>query len=318
MKKINFIFLTIVLFTSLNLFSQASSSGSTLTVTDITGNYIYYEYNFTSTGTEVSQFGTGAPLNTPIKIKLSSSSGSVPKFVSGDMHGDCDSYQTGSMNINNTEFITTLNSCCPSKVQIDLLDGKLFWINIKCAPIVSGTGTSCVTYSLSTPCDPTCKIIYCISFSLQTNSIVCKNKNYTVVLGFADGTTTQIIVNFAADTKVFCFTKPITGIVSSNFSNCNACETSPLLKQNSTSIGTVAKDSDRILVTPNPTNSFVKFEGKNLTNYKISIFDSAGNEIIKNSKINQNLNLEKYKPGIYIYVLTDENGYKQEGKIIKE
>ena len=104
MKKLFLFFLTSLTFAS-NSFGQASSSSSTLTVSDLTGNYVYYVYNFTSSGGFISESGPGAPLNTPLKIKLSSSSGSIPTFVAGDMNGNCDNYQVGSMNSSNTELL---------------------------------------------------------------------------------------------------------------------------------------------------------------------------------------------------------------------
>ena len=81
---------------------------------------------------------------------------------------------------------------------------------------------------------------------------------------------------------------------------------------------TVLKQNNQIIISPNPTNSLIKFEGENLSNYKVSIFNNSGIEIIKNMKIDQNISLEKQEKGVYIYVLTDDKGYKQEGKIIKE
>lgn len=77
-------------------------------------------------------------------------------------------------------------------------------------------------------------------------------------------------------------------------------------------------ETKTIKVSPNPTSSTIKFEGENLEDYKVSIFNSNGNEILKNSKINKNISLENQAKGIYIYVLIDKNGNKQEGKIIKE
>lgn len=78
------------------------------------------------------------------------------------------------------------------------------------------------------------------------------------------------------------------------------------------------KLNTKIIVSPNPTTSTIKFEGENLNNYKVSIFNSNGNEIIKDSKIDQSISIEKQEKGIYIYIITDDNGFKQEGKIVKE
>lgn len=73
-----------------------------------------------------------------------------------------------------------------------------------------------------------------------------------------------------------------------------------------------------IKVSPNPTSSTIKFDGENLSNYTISIFNSNGTEIIKDAKIDTNISLEKQQKGIYLYIITDANGFRQEGKIIKE
>ena len=76
--------------------------------------------------------------------------------------------------------------------------------------------------------------------------------------------------------------------------------------------------SNNIKVSPNPTNSIINFDGIDLSIYNISIFDRNGIEIIKNSKINQPLSLDKFEKGIYLYIITNDLGYKQDGKIIKE
>jgi len=80
----------------------------------------------------------------------------------------------------------------------------------------------------------------------------------------------------------------------------------------------IVKNQQSIIVSPNPTTSIIKFEGENLNDYKISIFNMNGEEILKSLKLDQNLSLEKQQKGIYLYVITNEKGFKQEGKIIKE
>lgn len=307
--------LLITLLNTLSIFSQATANGSTLTVTDLSGNYIYYEYNFNSTGGFISENGSGAPINIPVRIKLTSSSSYItPQFDTGDLHGNCDTYQTGSMNSNNTEFITTFNYCCPSVTQIRLSNNLLLHLAIKCNS-GGGTGTNCITYNISnTNCN-----LNCISFFLHTNLFTCKRKNYTVVLRFTDGTSTSIVVNFNSNNTIFCFPKQIDSIISSNFSNCNCgiSNDGPQLKKPS---NTPKKEinfySKKIIVYPNPTNSTIKFVGKNIEEHTISIFDIFGNKIINNVKINKEINLKK--KGVYIYFIENKKGYKQEGKIIKQ
>ncbi len=307
MKLIKSLFLVLFL-NSLFTFGQAITNGSTLTVTDLTGGYVYYEHNINLSGAFVSSSGPGAPLNTPIRIKISSSGTSInPYFTTGDLNGNCDSFLIGSMNSTNTQFTTTLNSCCTSIAE-GFANGLHFGIPIKCATPIGGTGSSCVTYNLSNACN-----LYCISFFLQSTSTICKNKNYTVVIGFADGTSTTIIVNFSLNNTVFCFPKPITSIISSTFSNCN-CGTLPRL----TNISETTNNIKQIIVSPNPTNSIIKFSGENLEKYNVTIYDSNGTKIIDHSKIDAEISLEKQKKGVYLFIIEDNNGYRQESKIIKE
>jgi len=298
-----------------NTFSQANPNGATLTVTDLSGNYVYYEYNFNATGGFISESGLGAPLNVPLRIKLSSGSGiTTPTFDAGDLHGNCDTYQIGSMNSTNTEFITTLNSCCPSAAQIRLSNGLINAIYIECA---STGNTDCITYNISTT---DCVELYCISFYIPFNIIKCRTRDYTVVINFSDGTSTTIIVNFASNIDVFCYEKPIVGIASSNFSNCN-CDTNggPQLRQSSNFKKAQIEEMDeQIDVYPNPTNSIIGFSGKNIDDYRISIFDINGKRIIDNLKIDKEISLNEYENGIYIYIIEKENGFRKEGKIIKQ
>jgi hypothetical protein len=107
---------------------------------------------------------------------------------------------------------------------------------------------------------------------------------------------------------------PIPGISGGNTPTCFIhadCEMGGgIFKTNET--------QNKILISPNPSSSILKFDGEELSKYKISIFNSNGTEIIKNHKIDNNINIEKYINGIYIYSITDEEGYIQKGKIIKE
>jgi hypothetical protein len=314
MRLIKFLLLSIF-FTTVASFSQATTNGSTLTITDIAGNNIYWEYNFSSTGSPLGQSGPGVPLNTPLRFKLSSSSGALPKFVAGDLNGNCDSLQVGSMNSTNTQFTTTLKSCCPSTVEIRTAEGGIIRFDVKCATLTGGggTGINCITYSTCTSFN-TCiqSNVFCISFFLSSTTPTCITKNYTVVVGFTDGSSTTIIVNFGLNNTVFCFAKPISKILSSNFATCN-CGDDLLLKQIKSD-----KKTGEINVIPNPTSSKIKFTGENLENYKISLFDISGKEMIHDLGINNEVSIENQAKGVYIYVIEGENGFRQEGKIIKE
>lgn len=78
------------------------------------------------------------------------------------------------------------------------------------------------------------------------------------------------------------------------------------------------RTTEKVKVFPNPTNSKITFQGKDLQNKKITITDFMGNVIIKESSLTSEINLNKEKSGIYFYIIIDEQGNRQEGKIIKE
>lgn len=113
-------------------------------------------------------------------------------------------------------------------------------------------------------------------------------------------------------TKKFMCAIPHSDIYGICFPECIQCGSCQC------SAAKLSNQKAKIIISPNPTSSIIKFEGKNLSDYKISIFNIKGTEIIKDSKIDQNINMEKQAKGIYLYIITDETGFKQEGKIIKE
>lgn len=124
-------------------------------------------------------------------------------------------------------------------------------------------------------------------------------------------TEATVVANFSRCysevTKTFRCAIPNSDIYGNLFPECEGIRFDKLSNQKT-----------EIKVSPNPTSSLLQFEGSNLKNYKISIFNINGNEIVKDSKIDQNINIEKNDRGIYFYIITDEKGFKQKGKIIKE
>ncbi|PWJ97254.1 putative secreted protein (Por secretion system target) [Flavobacterium araucananum] len=179
-----------------------------------------------------------------------------------------------------------------------------------------GNSIDCITAALSVSDG-----LNCITFTrVNTSCPLC----YCVKIKFTDNTTTSFNLNFGSgDILKNCFAKTISNVVSINSSsNCGGCAANVTFKQaeevpmDKFEVNLVQKD--RITVSPNPTKSIIKFEGTDLNKYQISIFDEKGKEIKINSKIDNAISLEKEKKGIYIYVITDESGYKQKGKIIKE
>ncbi len=146
--------------------------------------------------------------------------------------------------------------------------------------------------------------------------------NYSI--GVAEGFTYGCNRNGSFTSSISsCFIKFLTGGLDA-YNKCqnpqmdNSSTTQNRIANNSIKDTEETTDNIKVIVYPNPTNSILKFEGKNLKNYKISIFNYLGNEIIKNSIDEQGINIEKQEKGIYFYIITDDSGYKQEGRIIKE
>ncbi|MGC4039888.1 MAG: T9SS type A sorting domain-containing protein [Flavobacterium sp.] len=82
--------------------------------------------------------------------------------------------------------------------------------------------------------------------------------------------------------------------------------------------GTSGMSKMGINVYPNPAKSNLNFEGKNLDQFKVTFYNEKGDVVIKERKLEKSFSIENLKPGIYVYQITNANGDKQEGKIVKE
>lgn len=79
-------------------------------------------------------------------------------------------------------------------------------------------------------------------------------------------------------------------------------------------IGEIPK---RIIITPNPVKETLYFTGENLQNYSIEIYDYSGNTVVSRQILSEEINISRYKKGLYLYKITDTQGNFQNGKIIK-
>lgn len=73
-----------------------------------------------------------------------------------------------------------------------------------------------------------------------------------------------------------------------------------------------------ISVAPNPANTIINFNGRNLNDYKLTIFNINGDILLERNNINESINIEHLKKGIYNYVIQNDSGEKQVGKIVKK
>lgn len=74
---------------------------------------------------------------------------------------------------------------------------------------------------------------------------------------------------------------------------------------------------DAIIVYPNPASSIVSFKGKNLDSYTMSLYNLEGRKVLEKS-ISEPVNISSLAKGMYIYLLTDDAGNKQQGKLVIE
>jgi len=75
----------------------------------------------------------------------------------------------------------------------------------------------------------------------------------------------------------------------------------------------------QILVYPNPADKEINFVLGLYSNLQLSIYSATGErklfELLSHS---QTIDVSMLSAGIYIYLLTGKNGFKETGKIIKE
>jgi hypothetical protein len=74
----------------------------------------------------------------------------------------------------------------------------------------------------------------------------------------------------------------------------------------------------QILVYPNPVISEVNFVLGLYSNLQLSIYNSTGErKIFQSLPSSQTIDVSELPSGIYVYLLTGKNGFKETGKIIK-
>lgn len=74
---------------------------------------------------------------------------------------------------------------------------------------------------------------------------------------------------------------------------------------------------EAIIVYPNPASSVVSFKGNNLDSYTMSLYNLEGRKVLEKS-ISEPVNISSLAKGMYIYLLTNNAGNKQQGKLVIE
>jgi len=75
----------------------------------------------------------------------------------------------------------------------------------------------------------------------------------------------------------------------------------------------------QILVYPNPARDVVHFEPGLYHDLELQIFDQTGDLLLSKSlHSHQTVDVSDFKPGVYIYIIQNKNGFLEKGKLVKE
>jgi len=177
----------------------------------------------------------------------------------------------------------------------------------------------CLVYRYMQCCD-----LNCIRFAIDCpkeceNGCSCPECYFVTVL-FDDGSVGTINLSFAGQSTLMnCFSKRIRKVLSVTPYECASCPPPRAgLKSVPNPEGPDRKQKDRVEVFPNPAKTLLNFKGDHLQDYKVSLYDSQGKIVVKDATVSGPVNIEKLSTGIYVFVITDQSGYKQTGKIVKE
>lgn len=147
---------------------------------------------------------------------------------------------------------------------------------------------------------------------------------YCVVIEFENGTMHSFHLNFNTGGNVMmnCFGNKIKRVVKiEKVLDCGGCDVqqSKSSFNNSKEIeNELMNIENKVNVYPNPASEFLSFEGENLKTLSIQLFDNDHKILIEKNSLEENLNIDFLKSGIYFYEIKNSDGYKQRGKIIKK
>ncbi len=305
MKTNQLLLLFIVFFlgATKNSYSQCSSCADSSNIISYNGNGVFSTLNAQAYYWSICEGNAvinGSNTNQTVNVSCTSSGTfkiKVTRFINGTCIEACEIYNC------NNGIIVIGNACNYSLGILDeYLDGTQSGSNIVYLQ-ASGNFPNGTSYSWTITRQDGSTQFY--SASTQNPRMVSASINNRIT----KATVTATYQNCTKTvTKIFRCAIPNADINGELFPECSLF---------GGGIG-FSKISEKIKVYPNPTKANLSFEGKDLENYKITIFDFMGNIIIKDSKLNEEINLDSEKSGIYFYIISDDQMNIQEGKIIKE
>ncbi|AWA31253.1 hypothetical protein HYN48_14755 [Flavobacterium magnum] len=262
------------------------------------------------------QSATGAiPWDTPVHFKIMSSCGAASYFLSPELEGGYDHYDTGSSRFNadnrllefDTSFSNPMQQENPRIAILAVMNGTLSTIRMDFAAVPPPPPpANCLSYETTK-----CGDLECIRFKRFADEChMC----YKVFVKYDDGSMGSFPISFTTgNTVMICSEKPIYAVISSIAIDCRESGF-----ERKAPVTEATESSKRVNLSPNPAQSQIFFEGENLGAYKISVFDANGRTIIDAATPDHPVNISGYAPGIYFYTLTDGSGYLQRGKVVKQ
>ncbi|AWI27044.1 T9SS type A sorting domain-containing protein [Flavobacterium pallidum] len=289
--------------------------GSTVSVTSPDKKTIFSETVYDAAGHV--QSATGAiPWDTPVHFRIISPCGALSYFLSPELQGGYDSYETGSSIFNTdnrlVEFTTSFTNPMleqdPKITILTAINGNVSALKMNTAPAIPPPPppATCINYEITR-----CGEMNCIRFTrFDAACHLC----YKVFVRYTDGTSGSFPISFLTGEKVMiCSEKLVDRVIASVAIDCKEANF-----ERKAPVAEATETQKRVTLYPNPAQSEINFEGDDLSGYKISVFDANGRKIIDDDTPDHPISLSNYASGIYFYTLTDEKGYSQQGKLMKQ
>ncbi len=286
-----------------------SGCGSTVSVTSRDSKTTYLETVYDAAGNVASTSGA-VPWDTPVRFTIATPCATGSYFLSPEFDGGFDSYESGSSVFNSdnrligfiTSFANTNSDANPQfSLQISL-NGLLKTVVLQAVP-PPPPPMVCFNYEITR-----CGEMKCIVFHrIDPLCHLC----YKIFVKYTDGSTGTFPISFSTgETVMICSEKEVSSVNGSVIIEC---------KEGSFERPAAAVEvTKRISLYPNPAQSEINFEGESLEGYKLSMFDANGRKIISDVTPDHPISISQYAPGMYFYILSDEKGYSQSGKVIKQ
>jgi hypothetical protein len=277
----------------------------------------------TGTDTPVVQFSSS--YSVPVGSAQCSScyywSVSGAAAINGDNTGNSVSItfnQLGAVTISVTYFTGGQLVSCSKNITVVYNNGCNFLVSVSSSYLASGS-TNPAVVTLQGTVNPTSVtgVTYVWSAKYQNGAVGAPSSVNGLQATFVATQANPIVSATLTGNGPMCsstytrlFPQPIYG--------------NPGLGGGGITIGKTAADGtisgERFLLAPNPVKNELLFSGDadNLSDYKVSVYDLSGREVVSNAPVGSKIPFGNHVSGVYQFVITGPDNYRQEGKIVKE